>query len=285
MAWIYLAESEDSPSLWRLGPGQPHIVSSTPTPRLCCCHDKPPESCPSRLSGMMWQHSTEVSFLTRSISSGGDFRARTSVLREIAQALLAREAAFFTRLFDSPVRSDRRSFFSKTPPIRLAPGCPKSGERFARLAIGYRTLLLPLGNLGFRTSASDGLRLPTPQTREGHWHRDLIPTPVTREGGYNLGGGSGRKGKMRPTLGWLAKHGRIPTPMARDWKASGKKCGHGQHSPSLPDLAGAKLSPRFHVAVMGYPPTWTELNAVGIQWFRSKRAKRSGGSRASKAKS
>src|SRR5262249_34890946 len=71
----------------------------------------------------------------------------------------------------------------------------------------------------------------------------LLPTPTAKLGGYNLGGGSGRVGKMRPSLKHMARHNLWPTPTATD--ARGRIYTYDQ---------GNKDKPRLSLAAMAQHP-------------------------------
>jgi hypothetical protein len=101
-----------------------------------------------------------------------------------------------------------------------------------------------------------------------------LPTPTASEYGRNKS--KSQNSKIRPSLSTMARHGLWPTPKARDWKDNGKSPSeHRRNSPTLPTAIGGQLNPQWVEWLMGYKIGHTELNALEIQWFRSKLGRRS----------
>lgn len=111
----------------------------------------------------------------------------------------------------------------------------------------------------------------------------LLPTPTAKPGGYNLGGGSGRVGKIRPSLEHMARHGLWPTPGAsanenRQTQDHTPSQAAGKHGLSLAAMANlwptptaslrsglqshgrnailGVLNPQWVAWLMGYPTDW-----------------------------
>jgi hypothetical protein len=144
---------------------------------------------------------------------------------------------------------------------------------------------------------------PTPTKSEGtgpgaHGSGDInlrtavqFPTPSATEYGSNQGGGMGRTGPSRPSLGTMARKGLWPTPRAHE--RGGYQRDRGIKGKERPTLSGAakmwptptanrrdglqshgvnvvsgSLNPAFVEWLMGYPLGWTDLNVSGIALSR-----------------
>lgn len=136
----------------------------------------------------------------------------------------------------------------------------------------------------------------------------FLPTPTASSGGYNVGGGSGRVGKERPSLATMARRGLLPTPLASAGQRGGRHVdARGREGgPSLsaichrgllatPTVAGnynragasdssgdglatqmgGALNPRFLEWMMGLPDDWTASAYAATPSSRNKRRSRS----------
>ena len=108
----------------------------------------------------------------------------------------------------------------------------------------------------------------------------LFPTPSATSYGTNLGGGSGRVGKVRMSLETMARKAEWPTPGARDgknarwtdydkaWAACAKR-----DSPDLgllvSSMDGGRLNPRWVEWLMGWPIGWCSLEPLETDKFRA----------------
>src|SRR4051812_30607559 len=113
MAWICLVASEDSQSLLHLGCELSPTVSASPTPKQSYSVAKLPGTWMLRPSGMTLRLSPDFGCPTW-ISFTGDSPARTSALRETAEAWKASEADYFLRYAALSTKSSRRLSFWKT---------------------------------------------------------------------------------------------------------------------------------------------------------------------------
>lgn len=116
-------------------------------------------------------------------------------------------------------------------------------------------MLFPLKKWELHISEKDGFCWPTPaknanqdcpserrrKTSALESAVKMFPTPTAMPYGNNQGGAQGRIGKVRP---------------------------------SLQSIAGGKLNPQWVEWLMNYKIGWTELNAVGMQWYQFKQKKR-----------
>jgi hypothetical protein len=222
MAWIYLAESEDSPLPYVHGSTRLPTVNVTDTLKGYSCPECKVWNCPWLLFGMMSGRCPAQSCRLKSTSSMGDFRVRTLAPRVAAAVWQASEADFTS---NSSALSEKQNQLSCSLKTSLQSGhadldvwCgdfPSSGM----IVDGQLSLpkkLVPL------TFAKDGSYLPTPNARD--WkdsatqgnrkspnlgaHVHLWPTPRTK--GLDGGANSRKAAKAR---------GMWPTPHAN--------CGNG----------------------------------------------------------
>lgn len=261
MAWIYLAESVES--VWPLhhGSDQSPIVRETDTLKLFCClgcgqvNLRPPE----------YGTTLPRSYLAccpemKLISSTADSPARISALQELVAAWEASGQDYFSKSYDYVAIFDRDSFSWKTSQLSLFGGLTE----FSWSSLRWGSIV-------------DG-RLYQPRNLEPHIYENdgsYLPTPTASQAGTN--GKTWCKKTQSwingiPSLTMMANQNRIPTPKARDWKGSG---GANRESPDLPRTMGGSLNPQFVEEIMGYSIGWTALEAWAMQWFRSKRVKRS----------
>jgi hypothetical protein len=136
----------------------------------------------------------------------------------------------------------------------------------------------------------------------------LLPTPSANSYGTNQGGGTGRKGKVRPSLQTMAKQNKWPTPMNVDhrdlsikavqkadlmnqqvrlsgrvkWptpKVGGMKlrkqsCNDATEEgvKSMRSGHGGQLNPTWVEWLMGWPEGWTDLKPLAMdkcqEWLR-----------------
>lgn len=114
MAWIYLAESEESPWPCLNGSSPSPIVKSTDTHKAYCSQECEQDNCQSHLYGMMCARFPERMFWDRWTLSTAAFHARTSVLRDLESAWAASEADFFSTSQGLSEKQTRDLYFSKT---------------------------------------------------------------------------------------------------------------------------------------------------------------------------
>lgn len=99
----------------------------------------------------------------------------------------------------------------------------------------------------------------------------MFPTPSATEYGTNQGGGMGRTGPIRPSLGTMARKGLWPTPRTKgmcggtgNWAQLKAKCEDITEARQMGAGNGGQLNPTWFEWLMGYPLGWTDLNALGI---------------------
>ena len=124
----------------------------------------------------------------------------------------------------------------------------------------------------------------------------LLPTLTATDYGSNRGGAAGRVGPVRESLQTMARHGRLPTLLARDWKDGTNPSPHGRHSAANdckpagrvevmeyrqenrrttlhaavtePGQLGGTLNPDWCEWFMGWPIGWTASEPLGTDRFR-----------------
>lgn len=235
MAWIYLAELEDSPLPWRNGSDQLPIVKTTHMPRPCFCHECGVVNSKFHPSGTTCEHSTDTLFARIQILSLEDSHARTSVLRDMVSVWKENVAASIGKCIDLSKNLSRHSFSSKTS-LRFVP---------AELAKWSH----PLPHSGILQT---GMLYPRAKSARPFWAKDgfFLPRPTAKHYGSNKGGSGGRIGaKVRHSIHQLATKGLLP--------------GHPK----------AALNREYLEMVMGYPLRWTVIAAWVIPWYISKRKK------------
>jgi hypothetical protein len=87
----------------------------------------------------------------------------------------------------------------------------------------------------------------------------LLPTPSASSYGTNQGGAAGRVGKVRASLGTMARKGLLPTPTIKgNYNRAGASAKAGD---GLATVIGGPLNPEFLEWLMGFPIGWTESAA------------------------
>lgn len=166
--------------------------------------------------------------------------ARTSVMLALAKVWEGSEAVFFSRSCAYPKKSSPRSFSLRTSPRsgrEVRTWLAKNWPKEGMIVDGW---LHPLRTLGLATKGVDGFV--------------LLPTPTASDFGTSGNGVRKGKQKQRASLGTMARRGR--------W-IDGHTC-----RPGL-------LNPRWIEWLMGLPDGWTDLEHWAMEWYLSKRGKRS----------
>lgn len=256
MAWIYLAALEDCQSHSQNGLEQSPIVKETDTLNLCCCRECYLMTSTELLSGTTL-HRLEGPCYQQSISSMEDFPARTLALQEMELGWVVSEVDFFTTSKGLSEKQTRDLYFSKTSRQLELVASTVSRSHLPRSGMIVGGRLFQPQRLAPVTLEKDG---------------SYLPTPCAKNGGYNKGGGSGRVGKIRPSLETMARANLWPTPTVH---GNYNRVGASKHSGmGLATAVGGALSPMWTEWLMGYSIGWTELNASVTQWYRSKRKQR-----------
>lgn len=304
MAYRFLVGSADSISHSPLGCDPSPTVNLNPTHRPYSSAGWLTVDSLSHLSGRTSQLSQSPTSPAPSISSTEDSHARTSALQAAVSAWRASEADCFSRYEDSLPKSNRPLSFWKTSQPLGHVEQNEWGKNWPASGMIVAGRLYPLPKWELHISDRDG--------------SSLLPTPTASSYGTNRGGGAqGREGKVRPSLEVIARQNLWPTPGASDGEKGGpgqalkgkpslvaqaikvsawptptvhdSKGGntpktYGRHSESLAVSVASSghqgfLNPQFVEVMMGYCIGWTVLGASEMQWFQSRRRKRSAGSR------
>lgn len=295
MAWIYLAESAELVALSKSGLNPSLIANRIDTPKASFLVEWAEANYPWRQSGMTCVPS-EAAISPASTSCSGASPAKTSALQEMESVWMESEAAYFSRSFAWPKKSSPLSYSLKMSQpsapedwTELSKNLPKSGMT----ADGR---CYPLRMLEPTTNEKDGFSWPTPQAHDStkgnaqrvgrygtkHGGRNLNdwvamwPTPNVPNGGRSPKNGMSRTG-MTPDgkkrqVGLENAVKMFPTPHGNCGTGAGLK---GTGGPNLQTAIGGKLNPVWVEWLMNYPPGWTGLEDWAMQWFRSKRKRRS----------
>lgn len=236
MAWIYLAESEDSVWPCHHGCGQSPIVKTTDTLKLFYCL-----GC-TTVSFLPPQYGTTLprSYLSccpdrKLTSSTAGSRARTSALRATEKAWKEADRSYFSKSFAWLASFDRGSFSWKTSQLSLSGGLTEFSWSSLRSGSIVDGRLYQPERWVPRTCENAGSSLPTPTAR------DFKSPGLSRT----------RKASIQRRQG---------LPLSVWFK----------------EEFGKNLHPSFLEWMMGYPQKHTALGHWVIQWYRPKRVKRSG---------
>lgn len=240
MGWIYLAEGDGSLKPWRHGSALSPTVKTTISLKECCYHACIDEKFQPPQSGPTLELFEEECCQCQSTAFGEDFHAKDTALQELVNEWRIAARSFSGKLSGWQKKRNRRSFFLKM-----------SGRGLDGL---YQRSELRLRELGSKCETGTW-RHPMSAYRTDGKGFSYLPTPTVTEGGYNLGGGAGRRGKVRWSLAQLWRRGLIPTPCARDSRAAGYASELKRNSPHLPALwietTGTQLPPSFVEWIMG----------------------------------
>lgn len=274
MGWIYLTESRPSASVPALegsksdlavGSGLLPTANATITPKAFCSPVSETDYYPTHRFGTTFSRSEGT--CSRELEpSTAAHPARISASQELERDWEASEAALCLSSSASLASADHSSSSWRTYQDSFFEGLTKFSWDSMRWGM---------------TVAG---RLYQPKRWEPHFSDSgcsLWPRPLATDASK---GGPNANNWGTPKMSALAA--RWARPTARDWKGQSSPKKHGQHSPSIDIQAQMSghpgyLSPRFHVAIMGFDADWTELDAAVMQWWRSKRKRRSCASRGS----
>jgi hypothetical protein len=295
MAWIYLAESAESP--WPFHPGldQSPTVRTIDTlkPFFCLGCDGGGLRLPQFGTTLPLSYKACCPEM-RLISSLGDSPARTLVVQEMASVWKESEAGYFLRSSAWFASFDRHSFSWKMCQPSLFEGLTEFSWSSLRWGTIVDGRLYQPKKLEPRTAESDGSYLPTPTASSGGFNqsdspqakvrpslvmmarKNLWPTPTASEGAkgsINRKFGDGSPTQSRAAAIWSP-------PNASDHKNRGGNVESRKavgRQVMLSHQAGGQLNPTWVEWLMGYPQGWTVLEDWATLWFLSKRGRRSPG--------
>lgn len=306
MAWIYLTNSPDLASAPELAASRPRlrdglrlspISNSILTPKELSSLVSETADYPTHRYGMTSALS-EAMDCHESMPYTADHHAKTLVWPELERVWKATEEALCLKRSASLASADHSSSCWRTYQDSFFEGLTKFSWDSMRFGMIVDGLLFQPKRLAPRFS----------ENACSSW-----PRPVASDTGTWINRSASQGAKDRPSLGAIAKTWRWPRPIAtdaskggpnqikggypsmanlaanwkrwarptaRDWKGQDSPKKHGRHSPSI-DIQAQEtghtgyLSPLFHAAMMGFDSDHTQLDAVGMEWFLSRRKKRS----------
>jgi len=226
MGWIYLAESEESPSLSIPGFEPSRIANASDTHKAFYFQECAKVCFIERPSGMTCALSELTSWAV-STSLLEASPARTSALQEMESAWVASDPVCSSKLSDSLAIFDQDSFSWKTSQLSLFGGLTE---------FSWSSLRWGMTRAG---------QLSQPLKWEPHTLENVgsyLPTPLAEDCGSQ---NNNKKGAPKESLPQMARSGRWPTPRASDGEKGGPN--QGQHgAPSLVAMALMWPTPRAH---------------------------------------
>lgn len=234
MAWIYLAELEESQKPWKDMSAPSPTVKTTDTLKPSYCPECATEPCRLHPYGMTCELYRDFFFKTLTSCMEG-FPVKTYPLQACQLAWTLSAPASLQRSSDLSKKSDQLSLFSKTS-LPSEPGvCIESLENFAASGTVAAGRYYPRPKLGLRIKGIAGSCWPTPRATGG------------------LCGGTGHFQMLqrKVDMGIISKEEMMKM---------------------IPGNGG-RLNPDWVEWLMGFPTGWTVLAGSVMQWFRLKRGK------------
>ncbi len=182
MAWIYLAESEDSQKPWKVTSSQSPIVKTTGTLKLCCLPVWRRVKSHSHPSGTIYEPCNQE-VLPPSTSSMGDFPAKTLALQAAEQAWQASAADYFLKSLGSLAKFDPDSCSWRTFQLLIEGVEILSSELWPTSGMTLDGTCYPLPMWARTTSENDGGYWRTPDTGAGGTSGLLKQGKTHRESG------------------------------------------------------------------------------------------------------
>ena len=264
MAWIYLAESEESQSLLAIGSDLSHTAKLTHTVKEFCSPEWLMGGLIPHQSGLISKHLWPRTLQAAVISSQADFPARISVLQGLEKAWQESEADYFSRSCAFPKKSSPSSYSLKMCQLSLLEEEAPWLKRLPKWGMIVGGVLYPLRALEHYTAEKGGSCWPTP-TRNAN-----LDCPSERA-------------RKTPAL---ASAVMMATPRMNATRPVHTPCHsviqkkHGETLPEsvgrlYPENIGKRLCPKWTSVLMGYQTTWTDLEHWAMQYVLSKRKKRS----------
>jgi hypothetical protein len=268
MGWIFFQDTPVSPEHLALGLEPSPIVKTTTTASLHLCAKCNGAVLIEPQSGMTCEHCEQSTSELKSTLSPEAGLARATVARELERAWIMSSQSWRSNSFGLFASFDPNSFSLKTSQGYLSQDLMPS------------SVTLPRMGMWDDTGVYHVVMWDRPGTKENA-SGDLLPTPVASEahrGGRNRS--VGKNARIRGTLAYMARHGLLPTPTARDWKDGSSPNRHGQYSSSLPlhlSRLGLKgyVNPRFVERLMGLPNGAVKLKPWAAELFLKSQGRRS----------
>lgn len=236
MAWIYLAESEESHTPSRNGSDQSPIAKLIPTVKAYCSQDFEIKASLLPQYGLILER---LGCLEKSerlqISSTEDSLVRTSALPAWEKAWKESEAVFFSKSCAWPKKSSPNFYSLRTYQLLRAEEDSKLSSKLPRWGMIVDGVLYPLRGSELYTDVKDGSYLAT------------------------------------PTASQASKPIRSPSPSRKNSKhGEDLQDSIGRLNP---EMIGKKLSPVFVELMMGFPMGWTDCAPLETPLYRNRFAK------------
>lgn len=251
MVWIYLAESEESPWLFKDISDPLLTAKLIDIVKRSWCPDNIQEKSKKPQSGMISELSTEkdcVELSTLLSAASRNDHARTSALQEMARAWQESEVDFFGRSYAWPKRSSPSAYSLKTQKESSQMEGLKSLKRLPPSGMTAAGSLRAVKRLGRHKIENDGFVWPTTNTFD---HLPPRPWEALKKQFETA-----RKGRTKPANLREAIHKECYPPIQPyDHKTIGL------------------LNPQFAEWLMGYPLEWSALDPSLIPYVLSKQKK------------
>lgn len=284
MAWIYLAESEDSPSHSVNGLFQSPTVNKISMRKPSCFHECKKDCFLGLQSGTTCELLEQAVYPVelQLISYVEVFLARTSVLRDLAKAWTESEVVYSTKLSDLQRKLVRRLFSSKTSQQLELADFEKLSEPLPIYGMTVGGLVFLPQKLEPRISVKDGFSWPTPRANDAEKRGDFDETnprnglpaavkrwPTPKASDFRNDGVEATKRRMKKysTCNLNVAVKLWPTPRASEAGREPASPKDRSNKTLLCERVGGQLNPTWVEWLMGYPSEWTALEPWVIAWY------------------
>jgi len=290
MAWIYLAESEESQRLWKATSGPLPIVKTIDMQSASCYRECPAEICPSLLFGMTFGHCNQACCHPSTLSMEAS-PVRISVLQESRLAWKENGAVYLAKYADWQKKQKPNGSSSKMSRTFALKDLELSSKLWPKSAMTVGMECYPLPMWERTTKESDGSfwRTPDANCSRGPASRERMnwklkkkmlislndqvrwPTPTQRD----WKDGTAKSCRNVPENGLLGRAVHWRTPQARDWKGPQGRAYKGL-ALDLPGQVKKWPTPRANkvggYSSVGLHPTLEEkvggsLNPTWVEWL------------------
>jgi len=285
MAWIYLAESEESQKRSKGIPIPSLIVKTTDMLKLCYCRGWLAEIYQMPPSGMTFVHSEQNCYLLNPTLSTVASPAKTLAVPVAERAWRESEAAYSSRSLGCVAKYDLDSSSWRTSQLSLFEAQSELLESFAAYGMTVDGEFYPLRMWERIIREKGGGFWPTPTASDGSCGNVLNDQTEI----YFLKSGRPRKISKQGVdgsvgLARMVKIWRTPTAtegqrgIGKTMRLMSEGKSHDENGRqiqvSLDAQVGGSLNPTWVEWLMGYPSAWIVLEPWATAWFRPKRGKR-----------
>lgn len=254
MAWIYLAESEELPLLFKNMLDRLFIVKLINIAKASSCKECKKGICPKHQFGMTY----ELYFLKNLKESTlytGVSHAKIFPLQDAKKAWKESEAGFFSKYSESSMQRKLPSYSLKTSQTLGQKELNEFAKSWPKEGMIVDGVCYPLEMWERGTKGKDGSYWATPTTM------DHLPPRSKKAMERHFA--THRKGRTKPpTLREQMIPELWPTPAARDYKDKASPSERNRNTPTLATHAGGQLNPTWVEWLMGYQIGWTELKPL-----------------------